>query len=152
MNSEPGGPRPHACVLCQRRKVKCDRRDPCTGCTKARVDCEYRDPLPPRRRKKKNPEAVLADRIRRYENALQKAGIDVDSLDSDDAQAPAVINTARNEMNDVDVRDAEPRDLPTTSDVARENTPRHGPGRLITKKGKSLYLDKFVKSSLDMIP
>ncbi|OKL63292.1 hypothetical protein UA08_01712 [Talaromyces atroroseus] len=147
-SSEPGGPRPHACVLCQRRKVKCDRRDPCTRCAKAQVECEYRDPLPPRRRRKKNSEATMADRISRYENALQKAGIDVASLESDDAQAPVVRTATRDNINDMDVTNAAARAPSAASDVARENTPRHGSGRLITKKGKSLYLDNHLWKSV----
>ncbi|KPM34808.1 hypothetical protein AK830_g11768 [Neonectria ditissima] len=30
-----------SCVICRRRKVKCDRRDPCSNCVKAGIDCHF---------------------------------------------------------------------------------------------------------------
>lgn len=30
-----------SCVVCRRRKVRCDRRDPCANCTKAGIECHY---------------------------------------------------------------------------------------------------------------
>lgn len=148
-NPSPGGLRAHACVLCQRRKVKCDRRDPCSGCIKANVECEYRDPLPPRRRKRKTPESAMVDRFKRYETALLNAGIDVASLDEDDFQDLVVIRRAKNDVNDINAR---PRDPPTTpGHTASESTSRHGSGRLITKKGKSIYLDKLAYSFLSRV-
>ncbi|KAK9483584.1 hypothetical protein V1527DRAFT_498277 [Lipomyces starkeyi] len=76
-----GNLRPHACELCQQRKVKCDRRDPCSACRRAHVDCIFRAPATPRRRKQKSPEAVLLARIKRYEELLKSAGVKIDPLD-----------------------------------------------------------------------
>lgn len=146
--SPSGGLKAHACVLCQRRKVKCDRQVPCTGCAKAQVDCEYRDPLPPRRRQKKNPEAAMIARIRRYEKALQKAGIDVTSLEADD---PQELSTTRIVGSDTGERLSRSRRLSSTiSEQTSESSSRQEPGRLVTKKGRSLYLDKFVDLTLEV--
>lgn len=141
-SSTADGPKAHACVLCQRRKVKCDRREPCASCAKARVDCEYREPLPPRRRKKKDSEASLAARVRHYEYALQKAGIDLPSID---AEKPLRIS-ARNTAEAENIQNT-PVSRDNHSIISTENSPGQGPGRLVSRKGRSLYLDKCVKLS-----
>jgi Fungal Zn(2)-Cys(6) binuclear cluster domain len=72
--------RKHPCVLCQQRKVKCDRSDPCANCVKARVECVSPTTLPPRRRKKRFPEAELLARLRKYEDHLRRYGADIDAI------------------------------------------------------------------------
>lgn len=74
--------RKHPCVLCQQRKVKCDRTEPCANCTKARVECISPSTLPPKRRKKRFPEAELLARLRRYEDHLRAYGADIDAINS----------------------------------------------------------------------
>lgn len=61
----------HVGVLCQQRKVKCDRNEPCANCVKARIDCISPSTLPPKKRKKRFPEAELLARLRRYEDHLR---------------------------------------------------------------------------------
>ncbi|KAK7423570.1 hypothetical protein QQX98_001028 [Neonectria punicea] len=48
--SQPPGPASSAsdpglkiwsCVICRRRKVKCDRRDPCSNCVRAGIECHF---------------------------------------------------------------------------------------------------------------
>jgi Fungal Zn(2)-Cys(6) binuclear cluster domain len=80
--------RKHPCVLCQQRKVKCDRSDPCANCTKARVECISPTTLPPKRRKKRFPEAELLARLRRYEEALKIYGVDIDALNAEGGSVP----------------------------------------------------------------
>jgi hypothetical protein len=70
----------HPCVLCQQRKVKCDRSDPCGNCVKACVECVSPTTLPPRRRKKRFPEAELLARLRKYEDHLRRYGADIDAI------------------------------------------------------------------------
>jgi hypothetical protein len=70
----------HPCVLCQQRKVKCDRNDPCQNCTKARVECISASTMPPRKRKKRFPEAELLARLRKYEEHLKAYGADIDAI------------------------------------------------------------------------
>jgi hypothetical protein len=72
-----------ACVRCQQRKVKCDKREPCSCCIKARVECTSLASLPPRRRKKRFPEAELLARLRRYEEVLRSYGADIDAINND---------------------------------------------------------------------
>lgn len=67
----------HACVLCARRKVKCDKVDPCTNCRKAGVPCAYASPVPqPRRPRKRAADAELLARLARYEDLMRQNGVD----------------------------------------------------------------------------
>ncbi|GAP87396.2 putative fungal specific transcription factor domain-containing protein [Rosellinia necatrix] len=75
--------RGHSCVLCQQRKVRCDKKKPCSNCVKAGVDCRVVPPQPPRRRKKRIPERDLVDRLRKYEALLTQNGIAFESLGPD---------------------------------------------------------------------
>lgn len=79
----PQDRRKHPCVLCQKRKVKCDRNDPCTNCTKAHVECISQSTLPPKRRKKRFAEAELLARLRRYEDHLRRYGADIDAINNE---------------------------------------------------------------------
>ncbi|KAI5926645.1 fungal-specific transcription factor domain-containing protein [Camillea tinctor] len=75
--------RGHSCVLCQQRKVRCDKKKPCSNCVRAGVDCRVVPPQPPRRRKKRIPERDLVDRLRKYETLLSQNGIEFESLGPD---------------------------------------------------------------------
>lgn len=66
-----------ACVLCQQRKVRCDRGSPCTNCIKHRAQCV---PAPQVRRRRRFPERALLDRIRKYESLLRQNNVGFDPL------------------------------------------------------------------------
>ncbi|KAF5006010.1 hypothetical protein FDECE_7584 [Fusarium decemcellulare] len=65
----------HACSICARRKVKCDKRDPCSNCSKAQSQCSYETPPPPRPRKRAVDDDLLA-RLSQYEDLMRKHNID----------------------------------------------------------------------------
>lgn len=69
-----------ACVLCQQRKVKCDRKFPCKNCIGSRVQCIPAATLPQRPRRRRFPERELLDRVRQYETLLRQKGIDFEPL------------------------------------------------------------------------
>jgi hypothetical protein len=76
-------PSPHqskrpACILCQQRKVKCDRKSPCSHCVKAQAECQLQSGL--RKRKKRFAEAELLERLRRYEVHLKAYGADLNAI------------------------------------------------------------------------
>lgn len=125
--------RAHACVLCQRRKVKCDRRDPCAACTKTRADCEFRAPAPPRRRPRKSPEAMLLTRLRRYEDLLRGFGVKIESMSSDAdvvarrVQAMEIVSDGKTTLN---------------RDPAFEMSGKQAQGQMIVRNGKARYLEK----------
>lgn len=72
-----------SCVLCQQRKVRCDRNKPCANCVKAGAECRVIPPQPPRRRRKKLQEKDLLDRLRKYETLLAQNGVKFDAIDPD---------------------------------------------------------------------
>ncbi|CAK7215304.1 hypothetical protein SCUCBS95973_002436 [Sporothrix curviconia] len=65
----PKPPRILACVLCQHRKIKCDRTFPCANCTKANVSCTPSTPAPARKRRRPNQD--LQERLARCEELLK---------------------------------------------------------------------------------
>lgn len=64
-----------SCVLCQQRKVRCDKNKPCANCVKAKVECRVVPPQPPRRRKKRLQERDLFERLKNYESLLSEHGV-----------------------------------------------------------------------------
>lgn len=68
-----------ACVLCQQRKVKCDRKFPCANCIRLRAQCIPAD-MVKRPRKRRFPERELLDRLRRYEDLLRKNNVPFEPL------------------------------------------------------------------------
>lgn len=68
-----------SCVLCQQRKVRCDRTFPCTNCVKSQAQCVPAGLLP-RRRKRRFPERELLDRVRQYETLLKRHDIEFNPL------------------------------------------------------------------------
>ncbi|KAK3306587.1 fungal-specific transcription factor domain-containing protein [Chaetomium strumarium] len=75
--------RGHSCVLCQQRKVRCDKQKPCANCVKAQVECRVIPPQPPRRRKKKPHERDLIERLRKYESLLSQHGVNFEPIAHD---------------------------------------------------------------------
>ncbi|ROV91862.1 hypothetical protein VMCG_09183 [Cytospora schulzeri] len=69
-----------ACVLCQQRKVKCDRKFPCANCLRAGVHCVPANTLYPRQRRRRFPERELLERLRNYEDLLHQNEIDFEPL------------------------------------------------------------------------
>lgn len=67
-----------ACILCQQRKVKCDRQSPCSNCIKAQAECQLHSGQ--RKRKKRFAEAELLERLRRYESHLEAYGADLKAI------------------------------------------------------------------------
>ncbi|KAJ5665828.1 uncharacterized protein N7477_008276 [Penicillium maclennaniae] len=74
--------RPLACVLCQQRKVKCDRKFPCANCLKFKAEC-IPAALNPQQRKRRFPERELLERIRKYEDLLCRNKVPFDPLHQD---------------------------------------------------------------------
>ncbi|RYP66788.1 hypothetical protein DL770_008739 [Monosporascus sp. CRB-9-2] len=61
-----------ACVLCQQRKIKCDRKFPCAKCIQASAQCVV---APERQRRRRFPKRELLERIRHYETLLRQNNI-----------------------------------------------------------------------------
>jgi len=79
MSSPPPVPPPHkhSCLLCARRKIKCDKQDPkCSNCTKSHAECIYQAPPPPQRHRKRQADEELIARLNHYEELLRSHKID----------------------------------------------------------------------------
>ena len=134
-------PKAYSCVLCSRRKVKCDKNYPCSNCRRKGVDCVFRAPAPPRRRKKISPEAALLSRLKRAEELLKSHGLTMGAKDNDSHMADS-------QSDDMDViTPVEDRDV--TGHNEKTTVPSiAASGRLIINEGQSRYLDKSVASDI----
>ncbi|KAF2501908.1 hypothetical protein BU16DRAFT_522789 [Lophium mytilinum] len=77
-----------ACVLCQQRKVKCNRKFPCTNCEKAGAQCVPAT-LAPRHRRRRFPERELLERLRDYEGLLRQNNIKFEPLHASIDEKPS---------------------------------------------------------------
>jgi hypothetical protein len=127
-----------SCMLCAQRKVKCDKQPGgCANCTKARVSCVYKAPLPPRRKKRGMVNVDVAVKLRIYEEALRKAGIDPEDL-------------IRQETNQCTNRRITIGDISgnETSETPNGTSSTAEIGVLITEEGKSRYLENGIWTRL----
>ena len=86
-------PRVLSCVLCQQRKVRCNREFPCFNCTRAGVQCIPANGA--RQRRRRFPERELLERLRRYEALLRQNNIPFDPLHAPAAESPCQSETPR---------------------------------------------------------
>lgn len=77
----------YSCTVCTQRKVRCDKAKPCSNCVKAGIQCEVIPPPPPRRRKRKLDERELSRKLVKYEQLMEKNGIDFRSSVEDTSNA-----------------------------------------------------------------
>ena len=70
-----------ACVPCQQRKVRCERRFPCSNCVKHGVQCVPATPV--LQRKKRFPERELLEKLRSHEELLRRHNIEFEPLHKD---------------------------------------------------------------------
>ncbi|KAI0123087.1 fungal-specific transcription factor domain-containing protein [Xylariales sp. AK1849] len=76
-----------ACVMCQHRKIKCDRNTPCSNCVKANVTCTPSTPAPARKRRRPNQD--LQQRLARCEELLSEYAT---AKPSDESPEPSSID------------------------------------------------------------
>ncbi|KAJ5966583.1 hypothetical protein N7481_013297 [Penicillium waksmanii] len=111
-----------ACILCQQRKVKCDRKFPCANCLRFGKECTPAT-VTPRRRSRRFPERDLLDRIRKYETLLRKNHIEFQSLKSAAAADTTSLDSApveSAESDDNSENEEEHGSIPATPKEARE--------------------------------
>jgi Fungal Zn(2)-Cys(6) binuclear cluster domain len=80
-----------ACVLCQQRKVKCDRKFPCANCIRSRTQCVPAT-LATRRRRRKFPERELLERLHRYEDLLRQNNVKFSPLFKESTGEKGLLN------------------------------------------------------------
>ncbi len=75
-----------ACIRCQQRKIKCDRKFPCANCNTSRTQCVPATLIRRGRRKRRFPERELLERLRKYEDLLRQNNIKFKPLHKDPAE------------------------------------------------------------------
>ncbi|KAJ5377662.1 uncharacterized protein N7496_005071 [Penicillium cataractarum] len=118
--------KPYSCVVCHKRKVKCNREEPCSNCAKASVECIYRPPAPPRRRKRERDGSRGASQER--EKSVRRNSREPSS----GGNAAHHASPARNMSNGTE-------------------TSRSGSGRMIMREGNSVYLDKLLPDAAEVL-
>lgn len=67
---------PYACKSCSTRKVKCDKFTPrCSNCEKSNLICEYEAPPPRKKRKLRETDSEVLERLNVYEKILAQNGL-----------------------------------------------------------------------------
>jgi hypothetical protein len=122
-----------ACVRCQQRKVKCDRKCPCSNCIRSQTQCEQPAPVL-HRRKKRFPERELLDRIRSYEYLLSQNRIKFEPLHKDSTMQKNPQSPSREESHGPD--DKHPRSVETD----------HSSPLTTANYTQRIYGDKYVLS------
>ncbi|KAF3016159.1 hypothetical protein E8E14_009176 [Neopestalotiopsis sp. 37M] len=129
-----------ACVLCQQRKVKCDRRFPCANCNKAGAQCVPAVAVGPRRRRR-FPERELLSRLRHYEELLSKNRIKFDPMHPDDTDHGSV---------DADDKNSDHRDDSKSESEPTSSTAEPSPGEKTPTKSRQFNIWRALsKKTLD---
>ena len=103
-----------ACLICQQRKVKCERKFPCANCVKSQVRCVPAT-LAQRNRKRRFPERELLERLRRYEDLLRRNDITFEPLHKDSAQETEPSNAKISDGSDNEHPEAVGQGVPSTT-------------------------------------
>ncbi|KAF4466599.1 transcription factor [Fusarium albosuccineum] len=127
-------PRVLACVLCQHRKIKCDRNTPCSNCLKANVTCTPSTPAPARKRRRPNQD--LQERLARCEQLLkQYADGSVPSPSAMTSQSPGMNGSVS--------------DMPVTTPTNSETHSKWKPaGKMVKEEGGVRFMDSYLWANI----
>lgn len=114
----PKQPRVLACLLCQQRKVKCDRKFPCANCTRSHAHCVPAATQTLRQRRRRFPERELLDRLRHYESLLRQSDIRFEPLHKDHSTTGEIPGDAGSENRGHDSKEDEPPVTALSADQA----------------------------------
>lgn len=81
-----------SCLLCHRRKIRCDKRSPCATCARAGVLCCYPTGEQPARKPRKTTISDVAERLGRLERTL----VAISSVESPLPQGAIVDESTKN--------------------------------------------------------
>ena len=128
-------------MLCAQRTVKCDKvPGGCSNCTKARVTCIYKAPPPPRRRKKGAREIDVHAKIRLYEEALRRLGVDPSELETEELEN---LSGRKGSVKGGDILEKG-----TKGEAEGALRPNNEKGVLISEQGRSRYLENSLWTNL----
>ncbi|KAF2466207.1 uncharacterized protein BDR25DRAFT_269406 [Lindgomyces ingoldianus] len=119
-SSQPSKPqRVLACVRCQQRKIKCDRRFPCANCNTSHAQCVPATLAPRGRRRRRLPERELLERLRKYEDLLHQNNVKFEPLHKDPAEEKKSTNTQGGDESDGEQPEASGADWSFHSTAAK---------------------------------
>ncbi|PWY67125.1 hypothetical protein BO94DRAFT_479149 [Aspergillus sclerotioniger CBS 115572] len=115
----PPSPNPRSCILCNRRKVRCDRQVPCGRCVKGGEKCVFPGPKRAPRQLKRPPISEVLAQLRHLEDEVQKLRTHPPAADSGSAASSS------------------PLGFPAERGPVG---PSNQEGRLVIKENKSRYI------------
>jgi hypothetical protein len=117
---------PFSCLVCQQRKVKCNRHNPCATCKRTGASCVYTTFERPKRRIRAVVESNLIARLQRCEELLASNGIQLDPCEFD--KSPEYVAQQQTGI--------------------KQEVFKPGKGRLVKKRNGSRYLENNLWDSL----
>ncbi|KAM5371303.1 hypothetical protein ACJZ2D_008104 [Fusarium nematophilum] len=142
-----------SCVICRRRKVRCDRKDPCSNCVKSNIECHF--PVTgriPRRSRDPNAwkspaqkQSELLGRLRRLESVVTELAAQVEDGPSGPTMASEEGSTSGGETGQTPATSADASVI-GSSQVASSTGHQAGVefdeefGRLVVDKGGGLHV------------
>ncbi|KAK4210821.1 activator of stress genes 1 [Rhypophila decipiens] len=140
-----------ACVLCQHRKIKCDRNFPCANCTKANVKCTPSTPAPARKRRRPNQD--LQERLARCEELLKEYATEKPDLleRNQQLQSPVLGQGQALPWGQSQMQSRTPSisqaQSPTPSKLSQYDDPYlkwHPGGKLVKEDGGVRFMDSYL--------
>ncbi|KAL7934132.1 fungal-specific transcription factor domain-containing protein [Trichoderma chlorosporum] len=153
-NASPGShkhPRILACVLCQHRKIKCDRNSPCSNCIKANVTCTPSTPAPARKRRRPNQD--LQERLARCEELLKQYASGSVPITAPSAPLAPPAPPAQRPLPPLPATPSNPNlptpDVPVATPASVDSTQSRNPGSLMVKEdGNVRFMDSYIWASV----
>ncbi|KAG5762532.1 hypothetical protein H9Q72_009374 [Fusarium xylarioides] len=142
VSSAPKPIRVLACVHCQQRKTKCNRKFPCSNCLKAKVVCIPSTPAPAR--KKRWPKVVLQQRISKLEALLEQYTVSNSASQDSLSQAPDVAGLPQEASG---ASSGPSIDAPRRSSDEIVPSPRPV-GKLVVQDGGWKFMDNYIWSTI----
>ncbi|KAF4812005.1 Bikaverin cluster transcription factor bik5 [Colletotrichum tropicale] len=142
-----------SCLLCRRRKVKCDKKKPCDGCSKAGVECVY--PMGRASRRQGTPDPELTNRLKRLEDVVRRLGSFIGEEGIQQALQTAAPPSPHGPQQSVSASDNNPSATPPPVSMEQDRYEKPQKiaaspetGRLIREEGKSRYISGSFWASL----
>ncbi|KAM0300277.1 hypothetical protein HYE67_010532 [Fusarium culmorum] len=130
-----------SCVICRRRKIRCDRVDPCSNCVKNNIECHFpvtgriprRNRGPPTAKTPAQKQSELLSRLRRLESVVTELAAQVEDENG------ASIGASHQKQITVDAS-ATVSSWATSSAVADSTDEGEDFGRLVVDKDGGLHV------------
>ncbi|KAG7040305.1 hypothetical protein JMJ77_0009916 [Colletotrichum scovillei] len=145
-----------SCLLCRRRKVRCDKKKPCDGCAKAGEECVY--PMGRASRRQGTPDPELTNRLKRLEDVVRRLGSYLGEEGIQQALHNAASQTANGSQQSAPPSSSDINNISTTppplllgqhqKEDIRQISSSPGSGRLVRDEGKSRYINGSFWTSL----